>query len=116
MKGDIDLLPGFWKQVLLHSLIPDFYSPTSPLSVPSDLPKGKYKPRFVAFQVPVLIDSQTLGSLGSTCFLPSSLITYIIIQTTHTHIEQVKQVSFARYHSLDAVENDPGFNDVKPDV
>ena len=87
--------------------------------MPSDLAKGKYKPRFVVFQVPVLIDSQTLGSLGSTCFLPSSLITYILIQTTHTHIEQVKQVSFPRYHSLaglDAVENDLGFNDIKPDV
>ncbi|KAB0342615.1 hypothetical protein FD754_019541 [Muntiacus muntjak] len=57
-------------------------------SVPSDLPKGKYKPRFVVFQVPVLIDSQTVGSLGSNYFLPST--------------------------GLDAVENDLGFNDIKP--
>ena len=44
MKGHIDLLPGFQKQVLLHSLIPDFYFPLSRSLRLLILPKANTNP------------------------------------------------------------------------
>lgn len=112
-KGDIDLLPGFWNKYCSILWSQTFIPPRSLCLL--------IFPRQIQTQIcsfpGTSIDRQSdIRLLGSTCFLPSSLITLaLIIQTTHTHWASETGI-LARYHSLDAVENDPGFNDVKPDV
>lgn len=52
----------FWPQAYIPSLFSH-----------CDLPRGKYKPRFVAFQALLFTGSQTLGPLGWNYCLPNSV-------------------------------------------